>query len=100
MKYIKYFESSNSDRILDEIEAISDYIRLEATTSTKVGDVEFKWTNRDFSKIIEDVDYRRKGYSGFIKYYIFGFLGLENFFAAESDIRRHCQRLCLIFFCY
>ena len=42
MKYIKYFESNSSDRLLDEIEAMSDYIRLEATTSTKVGGVEFK----------------------------------------------------------
>jgi hypothetical protein len=97
MKYIKYFESNSPDRLLDEVDYMGDYIRLEATTSTKVGGAEFKWTNRDFSRIVEDDVYKKTKGSGLIKYYIFGFLGLENFFAAESDIRRNCQRLGLRF---
>jgi len=97
MKRIKLFESFNLQEILDKVDDIAAYL------PTHTSDVESKWVLPDFSTrhILSNADYKKyKGNdkSHYLRYYIFGFNDLSNFFEAEQDLRGRCKNYGLKYF--
>jgi hypothetical protein len=97
MKYIKLFESFNLQEMLDKVDDIAAYL------PTHTSPVESKWVlpNFDTKRILDDKDYKKhKGSdkSKYLRYYIFGFHDLSNFFKAEEDLRGRCKTYGLKYF--
>jgi len=98
MKYLKTYESHNSvNSIIEIVDDISAYIPVPTSR------VDSKWASPDFNtdRILDDKAYTK--YKGsdkkrYIRYYIFGFKELSNFFKAESDIRHRSNVSGLKFF--
>lgn len=97
MKYLKLFESFNLQEMLDKVDDIAAYL------PTYTSPVESKWIlpNFDTRKILDEKEYQKyKGNdkSKYLRYYIFGFHDLSNFFKAEEDLRGRCKTYGLKYF--
>ncbi len=92
MKYLKLFEDFN-DKVIETIQKVED---ITAYIPGQVGGCETKWIlpNFDTKKILSEKEYTKYNKSDkkyYLRYYIVGFIGLNNFYEAVSDIRHRAN---------
>lgn len=92
MNHIKLFEAFDGDLEAD-IEKIDD---IAAYFTSHTSGIDTKWVlpNFDTDRILDDdqyLKYKKNDKSHYLRYFIFGFLDLSNFFKVEEDLRNRCR---------